>query len=55
MVTRDTKDQSFSDLGQAEGLEFRLQRSVSDYFEAVFIDVGSNGRALDSRSLASRP
>ena len=55
MVTRDTKDQSVSDLGKAEGLELRLQRSVSDYFEAMFTDVGSNGRALDSRSLASCP
>lgn len=55
MVTRDTKDQSVSDLGKAEGLELGLQRSVSDYFEAVFTDVGPNARALDSRSLASCP
>lgn len=55
MVTRDTKDQSVSDLGKAEGLELGLQRSVSDYFEAVFTDGGPNARALDSRSLASCP
>ena len=54
-MTWDTKHLSFSDLGKAEGLELSFQRGVSDYFEAVYIDVGSNGRALDSRLLASRP
>lgn len=47
--------ESLSDLGKTKGLEPRLQGSVSDYFEAVFLDVDSGERALDSRSLALSP